>query len=414
MKKINIIEYKKHIILGITCAALTGMVIVAGNIPAIAENKDEKSASMNLLIPSAGIAKIFDVNDSNSNDKLKEDSTEFVGGIATVLSSYYASNTEESASIKAVDTVLKMLPEKKEEIKAEEIKAEETKAEEKKITSVVDGYTVLGVANVTNYLNVRETPDLDGKILGKLPMNAGCEIIETLEGWYKISSGNVEGYVSAEYLLTGEEANARAKEAIATVAKVNADMLMVREEPNTECTILTRVAEGEELEVVEVQEGWVKVNIDSKTGYVSADYVEVYQSLPKGVTLKELSYSDGVSSTAVDLIEYAKQFLGNPYVYGGTSLTNGTDCSGFTMRIFAQYGYSLSRTSREQANNGTRVSLSEIQPGDLLFYSYGGSIGHVAIYIGNGQIIHASTERTGIIIGNAYYTNPVCATRIIN
>lgn len=409
MKKINIIEYKKHIILGITCAALTGMVIVAGNIPASAENKDEKSASMNLLIPSAGIAKIFDVNDSNSNDKLKEDSTEFVGGIATVLSSYYASNTEESASIKAVDTVLKMLPEKK-----EEIKAEETKAEEKKITSVVDGYTVLGVANVTNYLNVRETPDLDGKILGKLPMNAGCEIIETLEGWYKISSGNVEGYVSAEYLLTGEEANARAKEAIATVAKVNADMLMVREEPNTECTILTRVAEGEELEVVEVQEGWVKVNIDSKTGYVSADYVEVYQSLPKGVTLKELSYSDGVSSTAVDLIEYAKQFLGNPYVYGGTSLTNGTDCSGFTMRIFAQYGYSLSRTSREQANNGTRVSLSEIQPGDLLFYSYGGSIGHVAIYIGNGQIIHASTERTGIIIGNAYYTNPVCATRIIN
>ena len=114
------------------------------------------------------------------------------------------------------------------------------------------------------------------------------------------------------------------------------------------------------------------------------------------------------------MIEYAKQFLGNPYVYGGTSLTNGTDCSGFTMRIFEHFGYGLSRTSREQANNGTRVSLSEIQPGDLLFYSHGGSIGHVAIYIGNGQIIHASTERTGIIIGNAFYTTPVCATRIIN
>ena len=266
---------------------------------------------------------------------------------------------------------------------------------------MIDGYTVLGVANVTNYLNVRETPDLDGDLLGKLPMNAGCEILEILDGWYKISSGNVEGYVSAEFLLTGEEANNRAREALSTVAKVNADMLMVREEPNTDCTILTRVAEGEELEMVELLDGWVKINIDDKTGYVCSDYVDVYKTLPKGVTLKELSYGNGVSNTTVDLIEYAKQFLGNPYVYGGTRLTTGTDCSGFTMRIFQKFGYSLSRTSREQAYDGRRVSLSDIQPGDLLFYSRGGTIGHVAIYIGNGQIIHASTEKTGIIISNA-------------
>jgi cell wall-associated NlpC family hydrolase len=282
------------------------------------------------------------------------------------------------------------------------------------VESVISSYKVLGVANVTNYLNVREEASLDGKILGKLPMNAGCEILETLDGWYKVSSGNVEGYVSAEFLLTGKEANERAKDALATVAKVNADMLMVREEPNTECTILTRVAQDEEIEVVEVLSGWVKVNIDNKTGYVCADYVDVYDTLPKGVTLKELSYGDGVSSTAIELIEYAKQFLGNPYVYGGTSLTNGTDCSGFTMRIYQHFGYSLSRTSRQQAHNGRRVSLSEIQPGDLLFYNHGSQIGHVAIYIGNGQIIHASTERTGIIIGNAYYTTPACATRILN
>ena len=294
--------------------------------------------------------------------------------------------------------------------------AEEAAQEEQpqQVSSIVAGYNVLGVANVTNYLNVRETPDLDGKVLGKLPMNAGCEILETLDGWYKISSGNVEGYVSAEYLLTGAEANERASGCLATVAKVKADMLMVREEPNTDCTILTRVAYDEELEAVELLDGWVKVNIDNKFGYVSAEYVDVYQTLPKGITIEELSYGNGISNTTVDLIEYAKQFLGNPYVYGGTSLTNGTDCSGFTMRIFEHFGYGLSRTSREQANNGTRVSLSEIQPGDLLFYSHGGSIGHVAIYIGNGQIIHASTERTGIIIGNAFYTTPVCATRIIN
>ena len=219
--------------------------------------------------------------------------------------------------------------------------------------------------------------------------------------------------MAGEYLLTGEAANQRAAEALSTVALVKADKLMVREQPNTECNILTKVAENEELEVAEILNGWIKVNIDSVTGYVCADYVQVYNTLPKGVTLKQLSYGEGITSTAVDLIEYAKQFLGNPYVWGGTSLTRGADCSGFTMRIFEHFGYSLSRTSAAQSNNGRRVSLSEIQPGDLLFYNHGSRIGHVAIYIGNGQIIHASTERTGIIISNAYYTTPACAARII-
>ena len=289
---------------------------------------------------------------------------------------------------------------------------------EQPVTSVIDGYTVLGVANVENYLNVRETPSEDGAVLGKLPMNAGCEITETLDGWYKITSGELSGYVSSQYLLTGAEANERALSAMSLVAHVNADKLMVREQPNTDCDILTRVAENEELEVAEQLDGWVKVNIDDVTGYVASEFVSVYKTLPKGVTLEQITEGTaeekGYSSTAVDVIEYAKQFLGNPYVWGGTSLTNGADCSGFTMRIFEHFGYSLSRTSREQANNGTRVSLDEIKPGDLLFYNHGSTIGHVAIYIGNGQIIHASTERTGIIIGNAFYTTPACATRIIN
>jgi uncharacterized protein YgiM (DUF1202 family) len=410
-------KYKSHVICGLIGVTLLGITVISADVVAgenaRLKNNDEEVA----VLPSAGIAKLF----SNETLKNAEDTTlntnkEFVGGIATVLGDYYLSEINNRPSLKAVDTVLKMLPEDKvEEEQSEDNNSEEGNNEqEEQVTSVVDGYTVLGVANVTNYLNVRETPDVDGELLGKLPMNAGCEILETLDGWYKISSGNVEGYVSAEFLLTGEEANERADEVMSNVARVNADMLMVREEPNTDCTILTRIAEGEEVEAVEVMEGWVKVNIDNRIGYVSADYVDVYKTLPKGVTLKELSYGDGVSNTAVDLIEYAKQFLGNPYVYGGTSLTNGTDCSGFTMRVFQQFGYCLSRTSREQAYDGTRVSLSDIQPGDLLFYSYGGTIGHVAIYIGNGQIIHASTEKTGIIISNAFYTTPTCATRIIN
>ncbi|MDE6231857.1 MAG: C40 family peptidase, partial [Lachnospiraceae bacterium] len=246
------------------------------------------------------------------------------------------------------------------------------------------------------------------------PMNAGCEILQTLDGWYQITSGEVTGYVSAEYLLTGAQANERATQALSTVATVNADRLMVREEPNTECTILNRVAQNEDLEVAAVLDGWVQVNIAGTTGYVCADYVNVHNALPKGVTLEQLNAENAskAESIGISVVEYAKQFLGNPYVWGGTSLTNGCDCSGFTMRVYEHFGYSLSRTSGAQSGNGTRVDLSEIQPGDLLFYSYGGSIGHVAIYIGGGRIIHASTERTGICIGNAYFMTPTCATRI--
>jgi len=279
---------------------------------------------------------------------------------------------------------------------------------------VIEGYTNLGVANVDNYLNVRDQASEEGEILGKLPVSAGCEILSEENGWYYIQSGPLTGYVSAEYLFTGDAAKEAAKSAMTLVAKVNADMLMVREGESTETKILTYVANGEELEVVENNGEWIKINIDDESGYVKAEFVDIYNTLPKGITVEELKEEDGYESTAVELVEYAKQFLGNPYVWGGTSLTNGCDCSGFTMGVYSHFGYSLSRTSGAQSHNGTRVSLDSLQPGDLLFYSYGGSIGHVAIYIGNGQIIHASTERTGIIISNAFYTTPTCATRIIN
>lgn len=410
MKKINREEYKKIIAIGLTGVLMASAISL--NASADSQSKS-KNSELNTLLPSAGIAKFIEKSDKNSNDH----NISINGGIATVLENYYLDSTNSNLSLASVDKVLKLLPNQEsgsnESNNIATAQQQPEPAAATTVTSVVPGYTVLGVANVTNYLNVRETPNQDGKLLGKLPMNAGCEILETLDGWYHIKSGNVEGYVSAEFLLTGEEANERAKEAIMTLASVQADKLMVREQPNTDCSIVTRVAQGEELEVSEVLDGWVKVNIDSEQGYVSADYVTVHQALPIGVTLKEISTGSGVSNTAVDLIEYAKQFLGNRYVYGGTSLTKGTDCSGFTMRIFEHFGYSLSRTSGAQSNNGKRVSLSEIQPGDLLFYSRGGSIGHVAIYIGNGQIIHASTERTGIIISNAYYATPACATRII-
>ena len=117
------------------------------------------------------------------------------------------------------------------------------------------------------------------------------------------------------------------------------------------------------------------------------------------------------SSVGQEIANYAVQFVGNPYVYGGTSLTNGTDCSGFTQSVMANFGIYIARTAADQAYGGTSVSVSDIQPGDLLFYSDGSGISHVALYIGGGQIVHAATESQGIIISSYNYDSPVCAAR---
>lgn len=276
------------------------------------------------------------------------------------------------------------------------------------------GYTNLGVADVDGNLNVREAPGTDANVVGKMPNNAGCEILGVEGEWTKIQSGKVEGYVKSEYLLSGDAALARAEEVKQTIAKVTTTTLYVREQPNTECTIVTMMPEGEELEVIEVLDGWVKINVDSDEGYVSADYVELSVELPKAMTITEIRYGQGVSDVRVSLVQYATQFVGNPYVWGGTSLTRGADCSGFVLSVFANYGISLPHSSVAQAGCGTQISASEAQPGDLFFYSNGSRINHVAIYIGNGQVVHASSPKSGIKISGAYYRTPVKVVRIIN
>ena len=177
--------------------------------------------------------------------------------------------------------------------------------------------------------------------------------------------------------------------------------------------IVSMVAYGEELEVVEELDGWIKILYDGQEAYVSAEYVTVGKNLKTALNMSEFLYGEGVSDVRVDLCEYAKQFKGNPYVWGGTSLTNGADCSGFVLSIFAKYGIYLPHSSRAQATMGTKVSMSEARPGDLVFYSKGGTINHVAIYIGGGQVIHASSPKTGIRITSAYYRTPTTVRRLI-
>lgn len=277
------------------------------------------------------------------------------------------------------------------------------------------GYTNLGIANVdTGNLNIREEASTDAKLVGKLPKNAACEIISTKDDWAYVKSGEVEGYVSMEFLLTGPNAKIRANELVVTVARVTTDGVNIRDEANTESAVLTQVPAGEELEYLDTIDGWVKVSIDGEEAYISSDYVTVEQKLETAVTLTELRYGQGVSDVRVDLVEYAKQFVGNPYVWGGTSLTKGADCSGFVLSVFKNYGISLSHSSRAQANEGTKISTSELMPGDLVFYgNSSGTINHVAIYIGNGQVVHASSKKTGIKISKYNYRTPVKAVRVL-
>lgn len=313
-------------------------------------------------------------------------------------------------------------------------------------------YDRLGIAKVDNWLNIRKKPGTDAKIVGKLPKNAGCHIYGVKNGWAKIKSGNVTGYVSSEYLVMDEKAEEYALEVATQVATVKAGTttLNTRFVPSTDSAKYTLVPEDEALEVYreDLSEAFVKkfvekyfkgkdkkyiadvdkksmyndlsdwmcVRLDNERVFVHKEYVDVSYQLKKAVAVEKLSEdkSAGVTSARVSMVEFAKQFLGNRYVWGGTSLTNGTDCSGFTMSIYAHYGYSIPRTSGAQANYTRRVSSSDVRPGDLFFYGKGGSVSHVAMYIGNGLVIHASNERDGIKISNAYYRSPIKIGRVIN
>ncbi len=278
------------------------------------------------------------------------------------------------------------------------------------------GYTHLGIANVeSGNLNIRAIPSTDGKLVGKLPKHAACEIINSDNEWAHIVSGEVEGYVKLEFLLTGPDAKIMANDLVATVVKVNADALKVRDNPSLDSAVYTTVPMGEELEYIETLDGWFKVSIDGEEKYMSSDYAIVEEKLNTAITMTELLYGQGVSDVRVDLVEYAKQFIGNPYVWGGTSLTKGADCSGFVLSVFKNYGIKLSHSSRAQANEGTKISSSDLKPGDLIFYGNSkGSINHVAIYIGGNQVVHASSPKTGIKISKYNYRNPVKYVRIIN
>lgn len=307
---------------------------------------------------------------------------------------------------------------------SDEIKLElKTIVEEK--AAVLKDYKNLGIADVssTNYLNVRKKASTDADICGKMTQNAACEVLKKDGDWYKIKSGSVTGYVYAEYIITGEKAQEIAIEQAEKMAVVTTESnLNVRKKPSTDSSIITKISTEERYEVQSVKDGWVKISLDGLTdedgdeeesvGYISADYCDVKYALKAAVeyTPLEEGGTSAYTSTRASLCNYASQFVGNPYVWGGTSLTNGADCSGFVMSVFAKYGVSLPHSSVSQSYCGTTISSSQMQPGDLVFYGSGG-INHVAIYIGNGMIVHAANTRRGIVFNSWNYMTPV---KIVN
>ena len=369
---------------------------------------------------------------------------------------------------------------------------------ENELPQTASEFADIAVAQVNHYVNVRQEPDTESEILGKLYDKSAATVLETTEdGWYRITSGNVNGYVKAEYVVVGDEELARS---VGTrLATVTTTTLFVRTEPTTEAKVLTMLPDGDDVVVTdESTEGWAKVSTADGDGYVALDYVTLsteyihaeskaeeearlareeaerqaaaraaeearkareaeaaraaaeQEAARKAAEKQEVKKSGAgssagsgsgscagsgsgssagsssgsstgsgsgsnagqstqmASSNGQAVVDYARQFLGNPYVYGGNSLTNGTDCSGFVKGVYAAFGINLPRTSSEQRSVGYAVSLSEIQPGDIVCYS-----GHVGIYAGNNTLIHASNEKTGITLTSPVTYRSVLAVRRI-
>lgn len=401
-----------------------------------------------------------------------------VAGISLSLQQY-----TENAEYIDDNNMLRTAPEDAQTLEAPEEETEEKVEEEKE--EPVSEYADVGISIAANYVNIRKKPNTESKILGKLYKGCAATILETKGEWVKIKSGSVTGYINAEFLAIGFDAEELVDKYGTKWAQSTTVTLKVREKPTTESITLTLIPEGEDYQVLKEKDGWLKILLDegdegdeATTGWISGDYAKTRVEFEHAISIEEEeaekkreeearkaeeeqlrrleeqrrqqqasssnnsgssgssssgssnsgSSNSGSSNTSSgsestgsvvgsgsgsEIASYAQKFVGNPYVYGGTSLTNGADCSGFVQSVYKHFGISIPRTSASQSGAGKKVSLDNLKEGDLIFYARNGRVNHVAMYIGGGQVVHASSPKTGIKISNYKYRTPYCARRIV-
>lgn len=389
-----------------------------------------------------------------------------IAGIAYTLDNYYqnAQNKNDGSADKALSKILK--------------------------ADVISPYKNLGVSKADNYVNIRKEPSVDSEVVGKVYRGSAADILERLDNdWVKIKSGEVNGYIAANFLAIGKDAEAMVDEYATKYATiVGTQTLRVRSKASKDASTLELVPEGETYIVTKEHDEWAEILYGTDEegndliGFISKDYAEIRVEFKYAISIEEenrilreqeeaeraeaerkrlleaeeaarkaeaarvkkeaekarkeaeaqnkatssannskneevTSYKPSSSASknlGVEIANYALKFVGNPYVWGGTSLTRGADCSGFVQTIYSQFGYSIPRDSRSQANGaGIKVSLSDRQPGDLLFYASGGRVNHVAMYIGNDRIVHAANRRQGIITSRYNYRDVYRIRRVI-
>ena len=483
------------------CRCGMGVAVIAVSAAMLSNNGEVKAGSNAKISGLAGISLFVDnayVQGENRVVKAKLDSVvpvdEVLSSFNSDLVSAFGLDTEalegvveesQTATAPAVST--EQAPETSEDADDEGSEGDKSASEmESTEDEVKSKYENIGISIADPYVNIRKKAGEDSEIIGKLYKGSKCDILKTSGDWVKIESGNAKGYIKAEYLARGFDAEKLIDDYGTKVAEVKVETLNVRFEDNTESRIATQIPEGEKLLVLKKKGDWYEVAIndgseDRITGWVLADYVKVKIQWKHAITIKEekaeeerkaaaeaalearqqalaaeqdeaarqqqaqaaarqtqaqaqtqnqvkntqkaveqpktetkVQTSASGSGKGQNIANFALNFVGNPYVWGGTSLTRGADCSGFVMSVYANFGIGLNRTSRAQASNGYAVSMSELQPGDLVFYAANGrSISHVAIYIGGGRVVHASTPRTGIIVSSVYHQSPCCARRIV-
>ncbi|MBE5934943.1 MAG: hypothetical protein E7262_04040 [Lachnospiraceae bacterium] len=295
-------------------------------------------------------------------------------------------------------------------------------------TSYIDysKYNNIAIIGAKQYVNIRSGAGEKYEVVGKIQPNGACTILGFINDtknirWAKVQSGDVIGYVKQQFLIKDEKALAMVSSVGRLVIRAKCDELNVRENPTLESKILYRINAGEELDIVAATKDWIQVNVDvgGDSAYISREYVNISFELHKAYRIQKRTYensteSETTSNLRESLVNYAEGFLGCPYHYGGTSFKTGIDCSAYVQAIYAKYGYKLPRNSAAQSGVGTSIKASQLKPGDLVFYKRGGSIGHVAIYVGNNRIIHASNKRDGIKYSNMYYTTPAKYVRVVN